>query len=184
MTSYHNLTLMLISMGELALSPANHSIAQNVPEAAGQYTRLIEMLQRLNGSNLPNLTQNELMERFLNQSQAHFGLSSSYSNLDKKLSEAEQEQEESISVWLTISLYAIYAAICLLGACGNTLVCYAVFRNPTMHTVTNTFIFNLAISDLLLCLFCVPFTPLYLLTFKSWNFGTTLCHLLPFAQGI
>ena len=52
-----------------------------------------------------------------------------------------------------------------------------------MHTVTNVMIWNLGLSDILLCLFAVPFTPLYLLAFKSWVFGTALCHLLPFAQG-
>ncbi|XP_077297095.1 prolactin-releasing peptide receptor-like [Arctopsyche grandis] len=76
----------------------------------------------------------------------------------------------------------LYTLIFLLGVFGNVLVCYVVFRNRTMQTVTNLFITNLALSDILLCLFAVPFTPLY--TFMGrWIFGKLLCHVMPYAQG-
>lgn len=65
---------------------------------------------------------------------------------------------------------------------GCFQVCYVVFRNKAMQTVTNFFITNLALSDILLCILAVPFTPLY--TFlRRWVFGVALCHLVPFAQG-
>jgi hypothetical protein len=35
-----------------------------------------------------------------------------------------------------------------------------------MHTVTNFFILNLAVSDVVMCLFAVPFTPLQSFTGK------------------
>lgn len=84
---------------------------------------------------------------------------------------------------LKVFFYCVYILIFVLGIAGNALVCYVVIRNSTMHTVTNMFITNLALSDILLCLFAVPFTPLYLLTYKEWVFGTALCHLVPFVQG-
>lgn len=84
---------------------------------------------------------------------------------------------------LKVFFYCVYGLIFFVGIFGNALVCYVVIRNTSMHTVTNMFITNLALSDILLCIFAVPFTPLYLLTFKSWVFGTQLCHLVPFAQG-
>src|SRR5699024_10878427 len=70
-----------------------------------------------------------------------------------------------------VVLCIIYAAICLLGVAGNGLVFYSVVRNPAMHTVTNVFISNLAFSDILLSLFAVPITPLYLLVYRAWHFG-------------
>lgn len=80
------------------------------------------------------------------------------------------------------AFYALYATIFILGIFGNVLVCYVVFRNRAMQTVTNLFITNLALSDILLCVLAVPFTPLY--TFlRRWVFGTALCHLVPYAQG-
>lgn len=64
--------------------------------------------------------------------------------------------------------YCLYILIFLLGVAGNALVCYVVIRNKNMQTVTNIFIMNLALSDILLCMFSVPFTPLYLLAFRNW----------------
>lgn len=75
----------------------------------------------------------------------------------------------------------VYITIFVLGVFGNVLVCYVVFHNKHMHTVTNFFITNLALSDILLCILAVPFTPTY--TFLgTWIFGPILCHLVPYAQ--
>ncbi|XP_065160642.1 prolactin-releasing peptide receptor-like [Atheta coriaria] len=79
--------------------------------------------------------------------------------------------------------YIMYTLIFVLGIFGNVLVCYVVLRNKAMQTVTNLFITNLALSDILLCVLAVPFTPLY--TFHGkWLFGSAICHLVPVAQGI
>ena len=51
-----------------------------------------------------------------------------------------------------------YVLIFLLCMVGNTLVCFIVLKNRHMHTVTNMFILNLAISDLLVGIFCMPTT--------------------------
>lgn len=80
-------------------------------------------------------------------------------------------------------LSLMYLTIFILGISGNVLVCHVVFKNRHMQTVTNFFIANLALSDILLCIFAVPLTPLY--TFIGrWVFGAALCHLLTFAQGV
>lgn len=76
----------------------------------------------------------------------------------------------------------LYSSIFILGVFGNALVCYVVLRNRAMQTVTNLFITNLALSDILLCVLAVPFTPLYTFMGK-WIFGAPLCHLVPYAQG-
>ncbi|KAJ9601433.1 hypothetical protein L9F63_000400 [Diploptera punctata] len=77
----------------------------------------------------------------------------------------------------------LYTTIFILGVFGNVLVCYVVGRNRAMQTVTNFFITNLALSDILLCVLAVPFTPLY--TFLGqWIFGGVLCRLVSCAQGI
>lgn len=81
-----------------------------------------------------------------------------------------------------IGFTLLYSVIFILGVFGNVLVCYVVFRNRAMQTVTNLFITNLALSDILLCLLGVPLTPLYTFLGK-WIFGRVLCHLMPYAQG-
>lgn len=75
----------------------------------------------------------------------------------------------------------LYAVIFLLGMFGNLVVCFVVARQRTMQTVTNFFITNLALADILLCLFCITLTPTY--TFLGrWIFGKFLCHLVAFLQ--
>lgn len=51
--------------------------------------------------------------------------------------------------------YCFIFALCMLG---NILVCLIVLENRRMRTVTNLFILNLAISDLLVGIFCIPTT--------------------------
>uniref|UniRef100_A0A8C5SC57 G-protein coupled receptors family 1 profile domain-containing protein n=1 Tax=Laticauda laticaudata TaxID=8630 RepID=A0A8C5SC57_LATLA len=50
------------------------------------------------------------------------------------------------------------AAIFGLALFGNCLVLSVVTRRKAMRTVTNIFICSLALSDLLIAFFCVPFT--------------------------
>lgn len=84
--------------------------------------------------------------------------------------------------WVQSAFCIIYTIIFVLGVLGNLLVCFVVIRNKAMQTVTNLFISNLALSDIFLCVFAVPFTPLY--SFRgNWSWGALLCHIMPFAQG-
>nr|CAD7456491.1 unnamed protein product [Timema tahoe] len=56
------------------------------------------------------------------------------------------------------ALYILYGAIFVLALCGNGLVCYVVQASPRMRTVTNYFIVNLAVGDILMTLLCIPFS--------------------------
>ena len=92
--------------------------------------------------------------------------------------------EDLITNKLVQSIFAvIYLLIFLVGLVGNGLVWHAVLRNKAMQTVTNFFITNLALADILLCLLSVPFTPIYTFS-KKWVFGETLCHVVPYAQAV
>ena len=58
-----------------------------------------------------------------------------------------------------IVIYSMaYSVVFLLGLIGNSLVVSVVYRNPRMHNVTNYFIVNLAVADILVLLFCLPMT--------------------------
>lgn len=43
-----------------------------------------------------------------------------------------------------------YAIIFIAGLLGNVITCAVISRNKSMHTATNYYLFNLAISDLML----------------------------------
>ncbi|KAG7280962.1 hypothetical protein CRUP_022973 [Coryphaenoides rupestris] len=53
---------------------------------------------------------------------------------------------------------ASYLLIFLVCMVGNGVVCFIVLRSKNMRTVTNLFILNLAVSDLLVGIFCMPTT--------------------------
>ncbi|KAK5606882.1 Neuropeptide Y receptor type 2 [Crenichthys baileyi] len=80
-----------------------------------------------------------------------------------------------------VVLILAYSTIIVLGVLGNSLVIYVIYRFKTLRTVTNFFIANLAVADLLVNTLCLPFTLVYTLQ-GEWEFGSTLCFLLPYAQ--
>lgn len=56
------------------------------------------------------------------------------------------------------TLYFMYITIFLLAILGNGIVCFIVCTSSRMQTVTNYFIANLALSDMLMAFFCIPFS--------------------------
>uniref|UniRef100_A0A8C4Q5W2 Neuropeptide Y receptor type 2 n=1 Tax=Eptatretus burgeri TaxID=7764 RepID=A0A8C4Q5W2_EPTBU len=82
-----------------------------------------------------------------------------------------------------VALIAAYSLIILLGVFGNSMVIYLVLRHRYMRTVTNLFIANLALADLLVNTLCLPFTLAYTLR-DTWTLGAVMCHGIPFAQAL
>ncbi|XP_033481101.2 neuropeptide Y receptor type 2 [Epinephelus lanceolatus] len=86
-------------------------------------------------------------------------------------------------VGVQVVLILAYSTIILFGVIGNSLVIYVVFKFKNLRTVTNFFIVNLAVADLLVNTLCLPFTLVYTL-YGEWKFGQVLCFMLPCAQGM
>ncbi|XP_042324724.1 neuropeptide FF receptor 2 isoform X2 [Sceloporus undulatus] len=76
-----------------------------------------------------------------------------------------------------------YLLIFLLCMIGNGVVCFIVLRSKHMRTVTNLFILNLAVSDLLVGIFCMPTTLLDNII-SGWPFGNIACKMNGMVQGI
>uniref|UniRef100_A0A8C5HCE6 Neuropeptide FF receptor 1 n=1 Tax=Gouania willdenowi TaxID=441366 RepID=A0A8C5HCE6_GOUWI len=87
------------------------------------------------------------------------------------------------SVYMAAGYIVAYSFIFLLCMVGNILVCLIVLENHRMRTVTNLFIFNLAISDLLVGIFCIP-TTLVDNLITGWPFSNTICKMSGFVQGV
>ncbi|NWI14490.1 NPFF1 protein, partial [Crypturellus soui] len=78
---------------------------------------------------------------------------------------------------------AAYVFIFLMCMVGNALVCLTVLRNRQMRTVTNVFILNLAVSDLLVGIFCMP-TTLVDNLITGWPFDNVMCKMSGLVQGM
>lgn len=60
-------------------------------------------------------------------------------------------------------------------------VCFAVWKNRHMRTVTNYFIVNLSLADVLVTIICLPASLVVDIT-ETWFFGQTLCKIVPYLQ--
>ncbi|XP_059193275.1 neuropeptide FF receptor 1 like 2 [Centropristis striata] len=87
------------------------------------------------------------------------------------------------SLFVAASYILAYLFIFLLCMVGNILVCLIVLKNRRMRTVTNLFILNLAISDLLVGIFCIP-TTLVDNLISGWPFSNFICKMSGFVQGV
>lgn len=64
---------------------------------------------------------------------------------------AESGYRDPLSVILPISV--CYLIIFITGILGNVITCIVIAKNKTMHTATNYYLFNLAVSDFLVLIF-------------------------------
>nr|XP_020830845.1 LOW QUALITY PROTEIN: neuropeptide FF receptor 1 [Phascolarctos cinereus] len=76
-----------------------------------------------------------------------------------------------------------YVLIFLMCLVGNSLVCFIVVKSRQMRTVTNMFLLNLAVSDLLVGVFCMP-TTLVDNLITGWPFDNITCKISGLVQGM
>ena len=62
------------------------------------------------------------------------------------------------SIPMIVILTIAYLVVLTLGVINNSLVVLVIYRNPMLRTVTNYFIANLAVADILVCLLVLPIT--------------------------
>ncbi|XP_014479466.1 PREDICTED: neuropeptide FF receptor 2-like [Dinoponera quadriceps] len=76
-----------------------------------------------------------------------------------------------------------YVVVFVVGLIGNSFVIAVVYRSPRMRTVTNFFIVNLAVADVLVIVFCLPAT-LMSNIFVPWFLGWFMCKAVTYIQGV
>lgn len=84
--------------------------------------------------------------------------------------------DHSFNKTSTVVITCLYFLVCTVGLCGNTLVIYVILRYAKMKTVTNIYILNLAVADVL-CMMSLPFIALQL-ALVHWPFGEVLCRVI------
>lgn len=75
---------------------------------------------------------------------------------------------------LLVPTTVCYAIIFVAGLLGNVVTCIIINKNKSMHTATNYYLFNLAISDLLLLISGMP-----LEIYNMW-----IPYQYPFSSGV
>ena len=86
-------------------------------------------------------------------------------------------EEDSRSL-LTICFEASALGVIIFAAViGNTLILASLYRFSCLHTKTNVFVLNLAIADLFLAVFAMPFTLVSSIKYE-WIFGNAMCQIV------
>ncbi|TKS79669.1 G-protein coupled receptor 54 [Collichthys lucidus] len=95
--------------------------------------------------------------------------------------EEEGEQHPFLTdAWLVPLFFAL---IMLVGLVGNSLVIYVISKHRQMRTATNFYIANLAATDIIFLVCCVPFTAT-LYPLPGWIFGNFMCKFVAFLQQV
>lgn len=76
----------------------------------------------------------------------------------------------------------LYSLIFLLSVFGNLLIIVVLILNKRMRTVTNSFLLSLAVSDLMMAVFCMPFT-LIPNILEDFIFGGAMCKTVSYFMG-
>ena len=104
--------------------------------------------------------------------------------VDLELLLGPRRQDVSIAITMTV----IYGIVFVAGLIGNMSTCVVIARNHYMHTSTNCYLFNLAVSDncylfnlavsdVLMLLFGLPLETYTIWFAYPWIFGDTFCVL-------
>ncbi|KAL0203675.1 hypothetical protein M9458_001693, partial [Cirrhinus mrigala] len=73
----------------------------------------------------------------------------------------------------------LYSLVFLLSVFGNLLIIVVLIVNKRMRTVTNSFLLSLAVSDLMMAIFCMPFNLIPSLL-EDFIFGAAMCKTVAY----
>jgi hypothetical protein len=80
---------------------------------------------------------------------------------------------------VTIIIYIIYLLPFCFGVFGNISVCLIFFQQKKLRSITNTFLMNLCLNDLIVLCVSIPMT-LSAALLEHWIFGALLCKFVNF----
>lgn len=93
----------------------------------------------------------------------------------------DSRDTKMLSTEWVVLLSLLYSLTTLLSIVGNVLVVIVFARGRRSRTDLRPFLINLAVADLIMAIFCMPFTfgdTIY----KSWLFSKPMCPVVLFMQ--
>lgn len=111
-------------------------------------------------------------DRLIDMKQSTGGAPSGVNSSDNGTSSASDLYNSSWNVHLI--WYSVFGVMIVVGLVANLLVVATISSNKSLHTITNCFLLNLTVSDLLTLIFNANFNLYFLLT-GHWPFGRVFC---------
>ncbi|XP_068083241.1 RYamide receptor [Anabrus simplex] len=94
---------------------------------------------------------------------------------------SSEEGLYDVPAGIIVLLSVFYGTISVLAVVGNSLVMWIVATSRRMQNVTNCFIANLALADIVIGLFSIPFQ-FQAALLQRWNLPYFMCAFCPFVQ--
>ncbi|XP_012230891.1 tachykinin-like peptides receptor 86C [Linepithema humile] len=94
-----------------------------------------------------------------------------------------QERPFDLPWWPKLCWSLLFGAILLIATGGNIIVMWIVLAHRRMRTVTNYFLVNLSVADLMMSLLNCAFNFIFLLN-SNWPFGVVYCTINNFVAHV
>ena len=98
----------------------------------------------------------------------------SYYSNDTTATMVEETGKFTLPWWQQLFFYIIFVAMFVVAAGGNIIVIWIVLAHKRMRTVTNYFLVNLAVADVMISLLNTPFNFVFNL-YQDWWFDRIYC---------
>ncbi|XP_075215348.1 tachykinin-like peptides receptor 86C [Lycorma delicatula] len=85
--------------------------------------------------------------------------------------------------WLQLAWYILFGLMLVIAIGGNSIVMWIVLAHRRMRTVTNYFLVNLSLADLLMSVFNCIFNFIYMIN-NDWQFGRSYCTINNFVANV
>jgi len=94
------------------------------------------------------------------------------------------EKEQTSGTPAVVVVQSVFLAMVMaVGAIANSFICRCILSHRSLRTITNSFIFNLAATDFLLSVLCMPFALVSAIA-GIWVFGEVMCVLTGFLLSV
>ncbi|KAJ8911952.1 hypothetical protein NQ315_012763 [Exocentrus adspersus] len=84
-----------------------------------------------------------------------------------------------LPIWRQVLWSILYAGMVIVATGGNLIVIWVILAHKRMRTVTNYFLLNLSLADIMVSIFNVIFNFVYMLN-SHWPFGELYCKITQF----
>nr|XP_018916865.1 PREDICTED: tachykinin-like peptides receptor 86C isoform X1 [Bemisia tabaci] len=95
-------------------------------------------------------------------------------NITKSLTNTKAK--EDMAFWLKLLWSVLFVLMLVVAVGGNSIVMWIVLAHRRMRTVTNYFLVNLSIADLMMSIFNCTFNFTYMIN-SNWQFGESYCKV-------
>lgn len=80
-----------------------------------------------------------------------------------------------------------YVVIFIISLVGNLMMVYVIFKNPHLRKITNLLLANMAIADLVITFFAMPYSVVFLYLENIWIsgiFGDVTCKIMQYVLAL